>query len=341
MDVPPDGMSVLEVLVARRLTECECLELESTQQFQFNDDDSVNINGFRVSTTSMVPSAAWVSSLEELDLEHAVLLGRGAGGSVSKVLHKPSGKEFAVKLIHVDDGSVEQIKNEAALLMQGVGESPFVVQCHQIFYHATSVYMVIELMDGSLKDLLLKKQFATEGECAAIAYQLMRGLHYLHVHRQRMHRDIKPHNVLYRVSDGSVKLADFGISKKMESVAGRVMDTYCGTLKYMSPERVQGQPYSFEGDIWSVGITLMELALGSVPFDARLFSVAKLRQDTPALPPVSPQGNPLSGEFRDFIALCLSPPSPAFPTAEELMKHPWLVSVTESSSRDTVKGFPA
>ena len=79
-----------------------------------------------------------------------------------------------------------------------------------------------------------------------------------------MHRDIKPDNILVN-SEGFVKLTDFGITKQIdgeESLAG----TFVGTLNYMSPERMEGERYSYAGDVWSLGIVLIELATGQYPY---------------------------------------------------------------------------
>jgi len=99
---------------------------------------------------------------------------------------------------------------------------------------------------------------------AKITQQILSGLSYLNVCMRQMHRDIKPDNILVN-SKGFVKLTDFGIGKQMDSeefLAG----TFVGTMNYMSPERMEGEKYHYEGDIWSLGIVLIELATGSYPF---------------------------------------------------------------------------
>ena len=79
-----------------------------------------------------------------------------------------------------------------------------------------------------------------------------------------MHRDIKPDNILVN-TQGFVKLTDFGITKQLDETSALV-STFVGTLYYMSPERMEGEKYSFEGDIWSLGIVLIELVTGSYPY---------------------------------------------------------------------------
>lgn len=79
-----------------------------------------------------------------------------------------------------------------------------------------------------------------------------------------MHRDIKPSNVLVS-SRGYIKLCDFGVSGEL---VNSIADTFVGTSTYMAPERIQGAKYSIKSDVWSVGLTLMELAIGRFPFDA-------------------------------------------------------------------------
>lgn len=95
-----------------------------------------------------------------------------------------------------------------------------------------------------------------------IAEAVLGGLKYLYLAHRIMHRDIKPSNVLVN-SKGQIKLCDFGVSSELDN---SVADTFVGTGTYMAPERIQGSPYTVKSDVWSVGLTLMELAIGKFPF---------------------------------------------------------------------------
>lgn len=95
-----------------------------------------------------------------------------------------------------------------------------------------------------------------------IAEAVLGGLKYLYLAHKIMHRDIKPSNVLVN-SRGQIKLCDFGVSSELEN---SVADTFVGTGTYMAPERIQGSPYTVKSDVWSVGLTLMELAIAKFPF---------------------------------------------------------------------------
>ena len=97
-----------------------------------------------------------------------------------------------------------------------------------------------------------------------IAEAILNGLNYLYEHHRIMHRDIKPSNVLVN-HHGHIKLCDFGVSGEL---VNSIADTFVGTSTYMAPERIQGAKYSIKSDVWSVGLTLMELAIGRFPFDA-------------------------------------------------------------------------
>lgn len=97
-----------------------------------------------------------------------------------------------------------------------------------------------------------------------IAEAVLGGLNYIYEVHRIMHRDIKPSNVLVN-SRGDIKLCDFGVSGEL---VNSVANTFVGTSTYMAPERIQGAAYSIKSDVWSVGLTLMELAIGKFPFDS-------------------------------------------------------------------------
>lgn len=95
-----------------------------------------------------------------------------------------------------------------------------------------------------------------------IAEAVLAGLTYLYTAHKIMHRDIKPSNILVNTR-GQIKICDFGVSSELE---GSIAETFVGTGTYMAPERIQGSPYTVKSDVWSVGLTLMELAIGKFPF---------------------------------------------------------------------------
>ena len=96
-----------------------------------------------------------------------------------------------------------------------------------------------------------------------IAEAVLNGLNYLYEQHRIMHRDIKPSNILVNHS-GEIKLCDFGVSGEL---VNSIADTFVGTSTYMAPERIQGAKYSIKSDVWSFGLSLMELAIGRFPFD--------------------------------------------------------------------------
>jgi mitogen-activated protein kinase kinase len=95
-----------------------------------------------------------------------------------------------------------------------------------------------------------------------ISESVLGGLAYLYSAHRIMHRDLKPSNILVN-SRGQIKLCDFGVSSELE---GSIAETFVGTGTYMAPERIQGSPYTVKSDVWSVGLSIMELAIGKFPF---------------------------------------------------------------------------
>lgn len=116
-------------------------------------------------------------------------------------------------------------------------------------------------LDSLVRQISKRRARTSEKVLARIAESMLRGLDYLH-ERRIIHRDIKPSNVLVTRA-GEIKLCDFGVSGELvNSVAG----TFVGTSFYMAPERIQGQPYSIKSDVWSLGLTLHEVAHNRFPF---------------------------------------------------------------------------
>jgi len=124
--------------------------------------------------------------------------------------------------------------------------------------------LVVDYMDGgSLQDIVDRGGCPNEDVIACISYQVLMGLHFLH-QRKKIHRDIKPSNLLIN-SMGYVRIADFGVSRSMD--VNDQVDTFIGTLGYMSPERITGQEYSYEADIWGFGLSIVACTLGAFPLN--------------------------------------------------------------------------
>lgn len=161
-----------------------------------------------------------------------------------------------------------------------------------------------------------------------IAEAILGGLKYLYVAHRIMHRDIKPSNVLVN-SKGQIKLCDFGVSSELDN---SVADTFVGTGTYMAPERIQGSPYTVKSDVWSVGLTLMELAIGKFPFSvtseddeyddedaAGPQGILDLLQQIVMEPaPKLPKSDAFPQILEDVIAKCLMKNPAERPTPQEL-----------------------
>ncbi|KAF2458616.1 kinase-like domain-containing protein [Lineolata rhizophorae] len=192
-------------------------------------------------------------------------LGAGNGGTVSKVQHAATKVIMARKIIHVE--AKKEVRKRIVRELQIMFEcnSPYIVSFYGAFMNDTGdVIMCMEYMDcGSLDSISKNFGPVRVDVLGKIAESVLGGLTYLYRTHKIMHRDIKPSNVLVN-SKGQIKLCDFGVSSELE---GSIAETFVGTGTYMAPERIQGSPYTVKSDVWSVGLTLMELAIGKFPFN--------------------------------------------------------------------------
>lgn len=165
-----------------------------------------------------------------------------------------------------DNWQSESLKKELELLTK-CNECDALITLKGVFHQEGEVGMVLEYMDrGSLESLLSHRNdlVLSEEVLAAMVFQIVWGLGYLHFEKI-LHRDVKPANVLIN-SAGHIKLSDFGIAKNLGTMES-MSNTAVGTFRYMSLERLLGQHYNASGDIWSVGIMMIELWIKKFPFE--------------------------------------------------------------------------
>ncbi|KZT51021.1 kinase-like protein [Calocera cornea HHB12733] len=201
--------------------------------------------------------------LKSEDLRAVCELGQGNGGTVSKVLHVPTGKTMARKLVLIDAKPAvrKQILRELQIMHDC--RSEYIISFFGAFVADPHICICMECADKGSFDQIYKRIGAIDVDVVAqVALAVLEGLTYLYDAHRIIHRDIKPSNILFN-SAGQIKLCDFGVSGEL---INSIADTFVGTSTYMSPERIQGAQYTVKSDVWSLGITLIELALGRFPF---------------------------------------------------------------------------
>lgn len=261
--------------------------------------------------------------ISEQDVRVMKTLGQGATGLVQKAFWPSKGEFVAVKKISVlEREKRHQLMNDIKALC-GIPDVPGLVRFRGAYHCADrgQIAVALEYMDGgSLADVLERVGCISEKVLSAITKRVLQGLAWLHAHHT-VHRDIKPANVLMSTS-GQPKVSDFGISAFVDNTLAQC-HTFLGTVTYMSPERINGQPYSFPADIWALGLTLLECAIGKYPYDASGGTIQLMIQLMEDEPPIPKEEN-LSPALCDFINKCMAKDPIERPSAEELLQHPFI-----------------
>ncbi|KAL6054278.1 Serine/threonine-protein kinase 3 [Balamuthia mandrillaris] len=261
------------------------------------------------------------------------VVGSGNYGKVYKALCKRTGETVAIKVIPIDEDDEEQ----ANVILKEINalkgcNTPFVTAYYGSYLKDTSLWIVMEFCGaGSLHRIMNKLQGGfMEQEIQAVCLQTLKGLDYL-ASIKCIHRDIKADNILLN-DKGQAKLADLGVATTMANTLDRHR-TATGTPYWMAPELVLEQDYGIKVDIWSLGITCIELAETKPPyFDylpmRALFIIASGDDPIPTLR--TPEQ--YSPEFNDFISKCLVRDPDLRPSAADLLEHPFLQGVTLEQS---------
>ncbi|XP_047478935.1 serine/threonine-protein kinase 4-like isoform X1 [Penaeus chinensis] len=246
-------------------------------------------------------------------------LGEGSYGSVYKALHKESGQVLAIKQVPIDTDLQEIIK-EISIMQQC--DSPHVVKYYGSYFKDSDLWIVMEYCGaGSVSDIMrLRKKTLNEEEIATIIYDTLRGLEYLHL-RRKIHRDIKAGNILLN-TQGHAKLADFGVAGQLSDTMAK-RNTVIGTPFWMAPEVIQEIGYDCVADIWSLGITALEMAEGKPPYgDIHPMRAIFMIPTKP--PPSFREPDQWQPEFIDFVSRCLVKNPEERATASKLLQHQFI-----------------
>lgn len=287
-------------------------------------------------------AGTWPTSRDGYTVGH--LIGKGASAAVYAARCNTNGHEIAIKCIPLDQSGInmEEIHKEIQTMIECSHEN--VVKLYTSFVHRTELWLVMRLLGGGsafdvMKAVCPKGIGMDEGAIAYILREALKGLNYFHKDG-KIHRDVKAGNILVDL-DGSVQLGDFGVSSHISDGVDRkgVRSTFVGTPCWMAPEVMEQSEagYNVKADIWSFGITALELCEGAAPlakFAPMKVLIYTLNNAPPTLDLKLEGNKKYSKKLKAMIDLCLTKDPAKRPSAQELLKNPFFQKAKDKKAME-------
>ncbi|CAD8189864.1 unnamed protein product [Paramecium octaurelia] len=260
------------------------------------------------------------------------VIGEGSYGQVYKGIQLDNGKVVAIKIVP-SSGEIESLKREIQILRDCRCDN--IVKYFGSYHSNGQLWLIMEYCSGgSVLELIKALQYPLPEEIiATILYQTVKGIDYMHSHK-KIHRDIKCGNILIDHL-GNIKLADFGVSTQLVHTMADT-DTVIGSPFWMSPEILLKSRYSKKTDIWSLGITAIEMAEGEPPY-AHIHPIRAMFAIKNNPPNSLTDQSKWSREFNQFVKRCLTLDPKERPSTKELLQDPFFQKYCKS--REYIQQF--
>ncbi|ORX62841.1 Pkinase-domain-containing protein [Hesseltinella vesiculosa] len=267
------------------------------------------------------------------------ILGTGTYATVKEAMHIDTGKFYACKVINkkLMEGREHMIRNEINI-MRKVSQGHNNILCLVDYFETmNNLYLVMELAQGGeLFDRICQKGNYFEQDAANVIRTICDAVAYLH-DNGIVHRDLKPENLIFRTPDenSDLLIADFGLSRIVDSEKIDTLRTLCGTPSYISPEIFKKTGHGKPVDMWAIGVISYFLLCGYTPFerDSTTEEMQAIMHADYTFDEEYWYG--VSDEAKDFIRQCLTIDTQKRITAREALEHPWLI---KSSQQEPAEG---
>lgn len=251
------------------------------------------------------------------------VIGLGGMAVVFKAVDIAANRVVALKLLREDmaqeEESVKRFINESKAV--AMLSHPNIVKIFAVSVKEDHKYIVMEYIEGiTLKMYIQRKKILSTREIVAISTQILSALDHAH-QKSIVHRDIKPQNIML-LKNGQVKVTDFGIAKLPNAETVTMTDKAIGTVFYISPEQASGQPIDARSDLYSLGVSMYEMATGELPFNAESpVSVALMQVNEKAVEPTAINPEMPKGLEQIILAAMEKNPDERYQSAEEMLQN--------------------